>query len=75
MKSFRSTQKPKILLFCSGNMNIVKWLVDHNVNVSIYNNSAEIAYDVAKKNGHIDIANYLAEPSGMKLISAEDYVS
>jgi hypothetical protein len=56
-------------------MNIVKWLVDHNVNVSIYNNSAEIAYDVAKKNGHIDIANYLAEPSGMKLISAEDYVS
>lgn len=53
----------------------MKWLVDHNVNVTIYNNSAEIAYDVAKKNGHIDIANFLAEPSGMKPISTEDYVS
>lgn len=47
-------------------METVVWLVEHNVNVSILNFKAEMAYDIAKKRGFNDIAKYLAEPSGIK---------
>ncbi len=64
------------LFYNSGHYEIVQWLVEHNVNVTIFNNNAETAYELAKRNGHIQIANYLAEPSGIKtLISIDDYVN
>ena len=50
-------------------MDVVKWLVEHNINVNIYDNKKETAYDLAKKLQHYDIANYLAEPSGKPLIT------
>jgi len=50
--------------------------VDNNANVTIYNNNAETAYELAKRNGHIQVANYLAEPSGIKtLITIDDNVT
>lgn len=62
--------------FKSGHLKTVKWLVEKDVSVTILNNSAETAYEVAKRNGHIEIANYLAEPSGIKTqITIDDYVS
>lgn len=52
----------------SGNIEVVKWLVEHNINVNIIDNKKETAYDLAKKQHHFDIANYLAVPSGKPLI-------
>ena len=49
-------------------MDVVKWLVEHNINVNIYDNKKETAYDLAKKQCHFEIANYLAEPSGKPVI-------
>ena len=51
-----------------GHIKVVKWLVEHKVNLNIFDSNKETAYDLAKKHQHIEVANYLAGLMGKPLI-------